>query len=253
MLQPPAVVPYFNLRDELTNEDGLILKGQQIVIPQSLRADMLHRIHSSHVGIEGCCRRARDCVYWPGMSAAVKDFIEKCDICRSYGSKQPKETLHPHVIPDRPWAKVGSDVFTFDGNDYLVTVDYYSNFWELDYLEKTTSSTIICKLKAQFARHGIPEIFISDNASYHTSGEFHKFSRKRPLQVSHRVMLKPRVSHFSSKFRHQRKRQEMYYNRGTRDLPMLRKGDVVQIQPQGQVTYNYKLKLDRRGEPVNFH
>ncbi|XP_064614575.1 uncharacterized protein K02A2.6-like [Liolophura sinensis] len=180
---PRAVVPYFNLRDELTTEDGVILKGQQIVIPQSLRADMLHRIHSSHVGIEGCCRRARDCVYWPGMSAAVKDFIEKCDICCSYASKQPKETLHPHVIPDRPWAKVGSDVFTFDGNDYLVTVDYYSNFWELDYLENTTSSTIIRKLKAQFARHGIPEIFMSDNASYYTSEEFHKFSRKWDFQM----------------------------------------------------------------------
>jgi hypothetical protein len=35
--------------------------------------------------------------------------------------------------------------------DYLVTVDYYSNFWEIDYVENTLSSTIINKLRSHFS------------------------------------------------------------------------------------------------------
>ena len=43
--------------------------------------------------------------------------------------------------------------------NYLVTVDYYSIFWEIDYVENTLSSTIINKLRSHFSRHGIPILF----------------------------------------------------------------------------------------------
>lgn len=77
----------------------------------------------------------------------------------------------------RPWAKVGTDLFSFHGKDYLITVDYYSNFWEVDYLPDTTSVTVIRKLKAHFARQGIPDIVVSDNGPQYTSQEFKRFSR----------------------------------------------------------------------------
>lgn len=60
------------MRDELTVQDGLVFKGNFVVIPKSLRADMKLKIHSSHLGIEVCLRRARECIYWPGMSAEMK-------------------------------------------------------------------------------------------------------------------------------------------------------------------------------------
>ena len=63
---PPALThPYFSMRDELTVQDGLVFKGNSVVIPRSLRADMKMKIHSSHLGIEVCLRRARECIYWP--------------------------------------------------------------------------------------------------------------------------------------------------------------------------------------------
>lgn len=54
-----------------------------------------------------------------------------------YENKQQKETLNPHEVPGHPWAKIGTDLCSFDGKDYLVTVDYFSNFWEIDFLETT--------------------------------------------------------------------------------------------------------------------
>ena len=97
---------YFDVRDELTVQNGLIFKGERVVIPKSLRADMVRRIHSSHIGIEGCLRMARESLYWSGMNSEVKDFILRCETCRTYERKQRKEPLISHKVPLRPWAKV---------------------------------------------------------------------------------------------------------------------------------------------------
>ena len=48
--------PYFSMQDELTVQDGLIFKGNAVVITRSLRAAMKAKIHSSHLGIEACLR-----------------------------------------------------------------------------------------------------------------------------------------------------------------------------------------------------
>lgn len=45
---------------ELTVQDGLVFRGQRIVVPQSLRRDMRQRIHSSHLSVGSCLRRARE-------------------------------------------------------------------------------------------------------------------------------------------------------------------------------------------------
>ena len=74
-----------------------------------------------------------------------------------------------HDIPDRPWSKIGSDRFSYKGNDYLITVCYNSNFWEIDRLYDTTSKTIINKTKAHFARYGIADYIVSDNGPQYTS------------------------------------------------------------------------------------
>ena len=78
----------------------------------------------------------------------------------------------PNEIPSRPWQKVSADLFLFDQRPYLITVDYYSSFFEVDKLDTTDSRTVIEKLKMQFSRHGIPEIVISDNGPQYASAEF---------------------------------------------------------------------------------
>ena len=60
------------------------------------------------------------------MNSELRDYIRKCDVCQTYRLKQAKETLKSHDVPTRPWVKIGTDLFCFSGNDYLITVDYYS-------------------------------------------------------------------------------------------------------------------------------
>ncbi|XP_011664712.2 uncharacterized protein K02A2.6-like [Strongylocentrotus purpuratus] len=173
---PEELTPYFGYRDELAVHDGLIFKGERVIIPISLRKEMKEKIHSSHLGMEGCLRRARESIFWPGMASEIKQFIATCDVCRSYEVKQQKEPLMAHDLPQRPWEKIGTDLFSLKGKDYMVTVDYYSNFFEVDRLDNTSSQLVIRKLKAHFARYGSPTQVVSDNGPQYTSAVFRQFA-----------------------------------------------------------------------------
>ena len=78
----------------------------------------------------------------------MRDYIQSCETCLSTGSKQQKETMIPHEVKNYPWSKVGLDLFDFNQRTYLATVDYYSNFFEVDYLQYITSKDVIHKVKA---------------------------------------------------------------------------------------------------------
>ena len=173
---PTSAQPFFKYRDEMTLQNGLIFKGTKIVVPESLHRCMLEETHKSHQGLQACLRRAREVFFWPRMSAQLKDLIDKCSICQSVKPEQASEPLQPHPVPDRPWQRVATDLFTFENRNYLVLVDYYSNFIELDYLADTSSQTVIHKLKMHFARHGVPDYVVSDNGPQYTSSEFRRFA-----------------------------------------------------------------------------
>ena len=140
------VMPFFSYADELSVQDGIIFKDERVVVPQSMRADTKKEIHAAHLGINGCVRRARETVFLPGMADDIKQFISKCETCRKYEISNSKEPLMPHEAPSLNWEKVGVDLFSIDGKNYMVTLDYYSNFWELDRLNIQDSTVIIKKL-----------------------------------------------------------------------------------------------------------
>ena len=59
--QTPAMIQeYWNFREEITIQDGILCKGLCMIVPVSLRADMLKKLHSSHVGTEACIRKASE-------------------------------------------------------------------------------------------------------------------------------------------------------------------------------------------------
>ena len=70
------------------------------------------------------------------------------------------------------WSKVGTDLFSIEDIDYLVTVDYTSNFIGVDRLENTDSRAAVRKLKTHLARYGILDQVISDNGPQFTSDSF---------------------------------------------------------------------------------
>lgn len=174
---PAVVTPYFQFRDELVVHEGLILRGDRVFIPKTFRTKTIQDLHAAHQGIESTLRRAQESIYWPNMNNEVKDYISRCDTCLTYVPRQQKEPLLNHEVPYRPWAKVATDLFQFENKDYLVAVDYFSDFFEVIRLYSTTSETVIKKLKGHFARYGIPDEVISDNGSQFTAEDFRVFTQ----------------------------------------------------------------------------
>ena len=179
---PQAALPYYDERSCLIEAEGLVYRGEQIVVPRSLRKDMLQQIHSSHIGTGGCVRRAKEVLYWPGMSADVRDIVSRCSTCQTFAPQQCREPLQPHELTSRPWEKIGADLFELSGQTFIIMVDYWSNYFEVAELHKKTSQSVINQLKVQFARHGIPSVMMTDNGPEFASQEFKKFVKEWKME-----------------------------------------------------------------------
>ena len=59
---PPEIRNYFHFREELTIQDGILFKGNRVIVPGALRSHMVKKVHSSHIGIEGCLKKGKRCL-----------------------------------------------------------------------------------------------------------------------------------------------------------------------------------------------
>ncbi|XP_028394422.1 uncharacterized protein K02A2.6-like [Dendronephthya gigantea] len=175
-LLPVDLRPYWSFRDEITVDKGILLKSHQVIIPSSMRQEMLNKIHKAHQGADSSIRRARETLFWPGMSAAIRQTCSSCGLCAQYKSERPTEPMKSQEIPTLPWERVRVDLFQLDGKTYLVTVDHYSDFIEIDWLKNTSAMAVINAMKKNFTRAGIPRVCISDNGPQFSSHEYSQFA-----------------------------------------------------------------------------
>lgn len=102
-------------------QDGLLLKDTRLVIPSILRNEVLAKLHEGHQGVVKCRERARQSVWWPGLSQQVSEMVLKCRACIQE-RQNPREPLVASEFPARPWQKLGADLFALKGKTYLVVV-----------------------------------------------------------------------------------------------------------------------------------
>ncbi|UYV65455.1 K02A2.6-like [Cordylochernes scorpioides] len=112
------------------------------------------------------------------LMRGLRDMVKTCEKCIK---NQPlkNEPFIPNEFPERPWQKVGMDIFHYEGSEYLVVADYFSRFIEVVRIRKISSEAVVDHCKAIFARHGIPDIVISDNGPQFrpsTTSAFTKFA-----------------------------------------------------------------------------
>ena len=169
---------YWQVHAELVSFEGLILFRDRIVIPKSLRTELLARVHEGHQGRERCKRLARTSIYWPGLNEDIDNLVDGCEPCLLRRDKLPREPLIPHQVPDRAWQKVGVDLFSYAGQSYQLVVDYFSKWVEVGKLGRNpTSSDCINHIKTIFSRFGIAENIMSDGDFLYTSRDFTKFCK----------------------------------------------------------------------------
>jgi len=174
---------YFNLKNEITVDNGLVFFNDRLIIPPTSRKTILSTLHETHLGLYKIKNQAKQFFYWAGMMSEINNLIDSCAVCQKLRRSQIKEPLLPHDIPPLPFMKIGMDVLEFSSEIYLVIIDYYSRWIELERLNSKSSKSIITTLKPIFSRFGIPKIIVADNNPFN-SFEFHKFAHEWNFQLT---------------------------------------------------------------------
>ena len=175
----PDLKTYWDCRDELTVENGLILKGCRVVIPTKLRNNYMSKLHMGHMGITKTQLRARDTIFWPRINQDIKNTVGSCHVCQKYQASQTKEPFIPHDVPLTPWTKLGSDLFYLNNRQYLITTDYTTKYAVRRQLPSSAPSSVIVKvLKTIMSELGIPRELVSDRGPHFSSHEFRNFCSK---------------------------------------------------------------------------
>lgn len=158
-----AATPFWHCRNELyLTEEGILCRGKRVIIPDAARLDTLNKLHTAHRGIVACKAKAREYLYWPMMNQDIENFIGKCEICQKYQKSNQQEPLIERSLPERPWQIVAGDFLSLNGITYMLLIDYFSKYIEVQHMHGTSTSAVVNAMKAAFARHGIPEEFVSD-------------------------------------------------------------------------------------------
>ena len=152
---------YWDFRDELSTDDGMLLKGPRLIIPGELQEEYLSRLQEGHLSANKVQENAKQHMYWTGIDADIEDYTKRCQECIKR-SQVPKEPLQPHDIPEGPWRKLGMDYFAFDGSSYVLICDYFSKFPFL-YRAKTSFWSLRDCLIDLFSIEGYPDEIVSDN------------------------------------------------------------------------------------------
>ena len=169
---------YVQVKSELSEHNGLVLRGSRIVVPKSMRGEILQKIHEGHQGLVKCRERACSSVWWPRLSTEISMLVTSCQVCCELKRTHQKEPLISTPLPERPWKRIAMDLCEHNHHNYLVISDYYSRFLEILHLPSTTSAQVIQRMKAVFARFGIPDEVVSDNGPQFSSAEFKECTRQ---------------------------------------------------------------------------
>ena len=180
--------PYVQRRLELGVEEGCVLWGCRVVVPQKGRERALEMLHEAHPGMARMKALARSYMWWPGMDKEIERYVKGCQDCQSTRKDPPPLPLHPWSLPGKPWSRIHIDYAgPMEGRMFLLIVDAHSRWLEVHCTTSATSMTIEL-LRKSFATMGLPEVLVSDNATAFTSSEFTEILKRNGI---HHVRTPP--------------------------------------------------------------
>ena len=191
------VSKYKRFKDELSVYNGLILRGERLIVPISLQDTVLNIAHKAHQGIVKIKQFIRSHVWFPDIDKRVEDMIKSCIPCQvSHSSPENREPIQSTQLPDKPWSHIAIDFSgPYPTGEYaLVVVDEYSRYPEIELVSSTNASLVISKLDSIFARHGFPDSMKSDNGPPFQSKEFATYCKNVGIKHTRITPLWPEAN-----------------------------------------------------------
>ena len=174
--------PFSMKSTEISIQNGCLLWGNRVIIPNTLKELILKELHDCHPGISRMKGLARGCFWWPKMDNDIETVVNSCTTCHKTRTAPKPSELHPWEWPDKPWQRIHIDYAGPMKNAYyLVIVDAHSKWVEIFKTNSTSSAVTIRCLRSCFARFGLLITCVSDNASTFTSAEFQDFMKNNGI------------------------------------------------------------------------
>lgn len=169
-------LPFYLKRCELSIEQGVLMWGYKIIIPNKFRGRLLTEMHSSHMGIVRMKSFARSFVWWPTINDDIERKVSSCASCNKYRISPEKAKLIPWPWIDKPWTRLHIDFFgPLFSQYFFVIIDSTTKWVECFQMSNISTELTIKKLRETFARFGIPKIIVSDNGTQFTSNTFQEY------------------------------------------------------------------------------
>ena len=100
---PKAIREYFQFRNYLHTIDGVVVYKDRIVIPPSLRDEVLCALYSAHQGITSMITKTETSVFWPGITPAITALLANCRQCNCNAPSNPSAPSAPLTSPEYPF------------------------------------------------------------------------------------------------------------------------------------------------------
>ncbi|XP_005090660.1 uncharacterized protein K02A2.6-like [Aplysia californica] len=176
------VKPFFQRREEITTEAGVLQWGLRVIIPQKYRNRILYELHEGYLGMNKTKAMARSYVYWPKIDLDIEKMVKDCHRCAEGKNMPAAAPVFAWTFPSNPWERIYVDFWEYEGQKYLVLIDAYSKWPEVIPMTTTTAQRTNDVLKQIFAIHGLPVTLVSDNGPPFRSSEFEEFLQKNGVQ-----------------------------------------------------------------------
>ena len=171
----PDLIPYYDVRADIYESEGVLLRLNRIIPPESLRDKIVSIAHKQgHLGISKTKELLRRKYWFPSMNKRIDDIVSTCFSCQVTTNTQHTEPAKMTELPERPWNTVEADFCgPFPNGEYvLVVTDQYSRYPEAEFISSTSIKPVRRKLKKMFATHGVPQTVQTDNGPPFNSKEF---------------------------------------------------------------------------------
>ena len=173
---PDRLKKYWRMHRHLSVDDDFIVFGCRLFVPESLRPEMLSRLHEGHQGITRSQNRARLTLYWPSIDQDIRDMVDNCQHCQDRLPSNPQEPIQSKPRPSRPFQHVAADFAQYGGCQFLITVDCFTDWPEVFNMGNNTSAkALIASIRALFCRSAAPDVFWSDQGPQFMADKFQKF------------------------------------------------------------------------------
>ena len=207
---PSEIQAFWAFQKELTIEDGLIVKDTRIEVPSMKQAEIL-----------------KETVYWPGLNDQLEKLVLNCQLYLKYSQSKCKLTPNMSLgqeIPAFPWTKIAADIFHFEGDSYLLLVDYTSRYPIICKLTSMTAQHMIGHLKVIFSEYGWLDTIVSDNGPCYTAEAFTKTMQEYRVNCITSSPHYPQSNGLAEKFVQTVK--SLFYKPGKKVLTYTRPNDL---------------------------